>query len=234
MLISIVIPALNEENYIERTLKSARAQRTSHEIELIVGDGFSTDRTVEIAKKYADMIVLEKNRSAAWQRQAGARVANGEIIAFTDADAELPPDWVEKIVAEFSRDESLAMVYSPVGFFDMSGFEDSVSRFSFEFYASAFAFAGLHSPSGANMAVRKGLFEIAGGFDTSLSTCEDIDLARRLGSFGSLKFFRRNIVRVSPRRVKAVGYLNYAIYHIDNLIRFSLTGKSTNVYVPVR
>ncbi|MCR4335959.1 MAG: glycosyltransferase, partial [archaeon] len=90
MRFSIVIGALNEEKYIAKTLATANAQKTSHEVEVIVGDGYSEDKTVEVAKKLGAKVVLEKNRSAAWERNAGSRIAKGEIICFTDADAEIP------------------------------------------------------------------------------------------------------------------------------------------------
>jgi 1,2-diacylglycerol 3-alpha-glucosyltransferase len=96
-LVSIIIPALNEEKYIEKTLKSVRRQ-TYPKIEVIVVDNGSTDRTGEIAKKYANKVIVEEKRGIGIARNRGAKEAKGDILLFLDADTEIEKDCVEKIV----------------------------------------------------------------------------------------------------------------------------------------
>jgi len=234
MLVSVVIAALNEEDYIGKALETLRQQKTTHEFEIIVGDGYSTDRTVEIAKSYGARVVREKRRSAAWERQAGARAAKGDIIAFTDADAQLPAHWVQSIAAFFESNPKAAMAYGPVYFSDASSIERAMSQFVMDSCLFACSCAGLHNPVGSNMALRRDAFEKAKGFDTRLVTAEDLDLAKRIAHFGQVRYHTGLYVSVSARRVKKWGYMYYSAFHIANALRFHLTGKSQKEYIPVR
>ncbi len=234
MLISIIIGALNEENYIAETLRTARAQNTAHKFEVIVGDGYSEDKTVAIAKKYADKVVLEKNRSAAWQRQAASKVAKGEVLAVTDADVQIPSDWIQKIAEEFEKDPDLVMLYGPVYFSDTPKADRMFSKLMMNLLIGFTAIIGFHNPIGSNMALRRSAFEKVKGFNTSLVTCEDIDLARKMKKEGKVKYNSNFYVDVSARRVKKWGYLQYGLFHMLNALKFHLTGKSRADYAPVR
>ncbi|HZX33898.1 MAG TPA: glycosyltransferase [archaeon] len=234
MLVSIVIGALNEEKYIGHALKTAKKQKTRHKIELIVGDGFSEDLTVEIAEKYADRIVKESNRSAAWERQAGVRVAKGEIVAITDADADIPHDWIEKIASEFGKDKSLVGIYGPVYFSDAGSFQKTLSKIAMAVFLRATAFLGLHNPIGSNIAFRRSALMKVKGFDTSLVTCEDLDLVKRISKEGRVKFCPHIYVNVSARRVKKWGYMKFTLFHVLNALNFHLFKKASRKYEPVR
>ena len=234
MLISIVIGALNEERYIGQTLATAQNQKTSHKTELIVGDGYSEDKTVQIAKDHGAKVVMEKNRSAAWQRQAGSKIAKGEIICFTDADADIPDNWVEQIAIEFGKDKKLVMVYGPVYLSDTPSWQKTLSKIVMDSYLSILALVNLHNPIGSNIAVKRASFEKVGGFNTSLVTAEDLDLAKRMKKQGTLKFSKEVFVNVSARRVKKWGYLRFTFFHIINGLKYHFTGKGAKKYEIVR
>ena len=79
-MISVVIPAYNEEKYLEKTLN-----RLPKNLELIVVCNGCTDKTAQIAKKYAKVIsISDKNVSKA--RNLGAKNSSGKILIFLDAD----------------------------------------------------------------------------------------------------------------------------------------------------
>lgn len=78
MNVSIIIPTYNEEDYIENLLKSIKRQDYNDDIEVIVADAFSSDKTVEIAKQY-DCIVVDGGLPAVG-RNRGAEVATGEFL----------------------------------------------------------------------------------------------------------------------------------------------------------
>jgi len=103
MDISIIVPTYNEEKCIEENLKSIKNQKTNLNYEIIVSDCESDDQTVEIAKKYADKIVVSKKRSPAYARKAGALIAKGGILIFIDADTKILPDYVEFIFRKFEK-----------------------------------------------------------------------------------------------------------------------------------
>jgi len=97
-VISVIIPALNEEATILDCLESLAAQsipRTAYEI--IVVDGGSSDRTREYARLVADQVIPQKRAGIGGARGDGARAANGDILVFTDADTHHPPSWLETI-----------------------------------------------------------------------------------------------------------------------------------------
>ena len=85
---SVIVPALNEEAQLEETLLAARAA-LGPDVEVIVVDGCSQDRTKEIAAKHGTAIAAKRCRGA--QLQAGARAATGGILVFLHADTRLPP-----------------------------------------------------------------------------------------------------------------------------------------------
>jgi glycosyltransferase involved in cell wall biosynthesis len=94
--ISVIIPTLNEGDYIESALQSL-AEQTYQGFELIVKDGLSADDTVEIAKGYADLVVSGKDVSIGDARNKGARRANGDVLAFLDADTSLDKHALELV-----------------------------------------------------------------------------------------------------------------------------------------
>ena len=90
--ISIIIPTLNEEKYIENTLKALKNQDYNGKYEIIVADGMSKDRTVKIAQKYADKVIKVKKPGISAGRNAGAGIAKGGIFLFIDADTIVFPN----------------------------------------------------------------------------------------------------------------------------------------------
>jgi rSAM/selenodomain-associated transferase 2 len=97
--ISVVIPALDEERAIPSTIASCRAAGAC---EIIVADGGSSDRTVEIAGRLAD-VVLSARRGRARQMNAGAAAARGEILLFLHADTLLPPGGIGQVADAMGR-----------------------------------------------------------------------------------------------------------------------------------
>ncbi len=96
-MISIVIPALNEERALPATLGQVVAQ--AGEFEVIVVDGGSDDATRDIARGHAGVRLVEAPRGRARQMNAGARVAGGEWLLFLHADTLLPADGLARIAA---------------------------------------------------------------------------------------------------------------------------------------
>src|ERR1700757_501797 len=102
MRFSVVIPAYNEEKYLPRLLDSIDAARANYsrgrdQIEVIVADNDSTDRTAEVAVAHGARVVHVAKRRIAAARNGGARVARGEILCFIDADSSIHPRTFEAI-----------------------------------------------------------------------------------------------------------------------------------------
>ena len=103
-IVSIVIPAWNEEEYIAHTLEALRNQTFPRKhTEIIVVDNASTDRTAELARIYgADKVVSESRKGTNFARQRGIDESAGDIVAFLDADCVPPSEWVEKMYVKLS------------------------------------------------------------------------------------------------------------------------------------
>ena len=161
MAVSVVIPALNEEKFIGDCLKALRGQTVPAEI--IVVDNGSRDRTVEIARDYADMVIEAPGVRIARLRQIGAEAASGDIVATTDADTFAPPTWLENLLRHFD-DPGVVAVGGPVRVLDHGPVK--------ELYASGLsAIASTGLLLGANMAFRREALFKAGSILPAIVEC---------------------------------------------------------------
>ena len=102
MIISIIIPTYNEEDYLPNLLDSIKSQNFD-DYEVIVADANSTDRTREIAESYGCIVV--DGGLPAVGRNNGARVAKGEYLLFLDSDLELTDDYLRNVLYEFKMEQ---------------------------------------------------------------------------------------------------------------------------------
>lgn len=210
-MLSVVIPAYNEENYIGQCLESLTKQDTKEPFEVIVVDNASTDRTAEVAKSCAGKLNLrvireeKKGRGAA--RAAGFRVAHGEIIFSTDADCMPPPEWLATFCAELKRHPEAVAVTSPLTVQDCSSLKNRILNLqSFLIYLSR-ALTGHFWLYGYSFAITREAYVSAGGFDPEADAMEDVDLSFRVRKVGKIRFFRSLRMPVSGRRFQEHGLL---------------------------
>ena len=109
-MISIIIPTLNEEKVIKKILENL--SRCSGEKEIIVSDGNSSDKTVEIAKQYTNKVIVyagETRQTIGGGRNVGAGAAKGEFLVFLDADISItdPNDFFSRAESFFLKDKNL-------------------------------------------------------------------------------------------------------------------------------
>jgi glycosyltransferase involved in cell wall biosynthesis len=199
-LISVVIPALNEERFIERTLLSLMNQDFKN-YELIVVDNGSQDRTAQVAERFGARVVFEPTEGVGYSRQAGFMVTEAPIIATTDADTIVPPNWLSRILNEFDSDPELVAF----GGFHSLYNGPFLARFAVRYlifipWIFDRIFSGGWTLSGANLAVRRKAFLQIGGFNTKLNLGEDADLSQRLRHVGGVKLDMGFRVETSGRR----------------------------------
>ncbi len=105
MKFSVVIPAYNEEKVVAKAIASLRKQNIPRaDFEIIVVDNNSTDKTSEIARKAgADKVLKETQKGTNFAREKGFEASEGTIVAFLDADSEVPTDWLLGIEKDLSR-----------------------------------------------------------------------------------------------------------------------------------
>lgn len=206
IIISVVIPSYNEEERIERCLQSLQSQDLPREeYEIIVVDGGSKDKTREIAEKYADQVFIQTSPKVGGARNDGAIRARGEIVATTDADTILPPDWLSRIRRGFSNPD-VVMVYGPV-----TPVEKTIKNRLYLFFANTFAYFGYITGTvlftlGCNSAFRTEVFREAGMYRVS-DAGDDLEIAVRMRNLGRVQFDRRLKVSFSMRRYDQFGAL---------------------------
>jgi len=207
----VIIPALNEEDNIASSVRSAAG---AHEV--IVADGGSVDATARIALSLgARVIEAEKGRGA--QMDAGAGAAKGDVLLFLHADTILPPLWAALVEEALSDDDAVA------GAFRLA---IGSRRPWFRFIEVAVSFRcrvlGLVYGDQAVFAAREAFFR-AGGFK-SLPLMEDVDCVKRLRRLGRVKLLE-SAVTTSARRWETRGLLAASIVNLTMLF-FYFAGVS--------
>ena len=222
--VSVVIPAYNEEKNIARCLEALSEQDFSLPYEIIVVDNNSADKTSDIAHRFGVKVLLEKKKGVGHARQTGFDQAKGEIIASSDADTIQPKDWLTKIYQLFKKYPRLVGVSGPFVFIDKGRF---FNRFVKMLTPSIIVLdkimgRGKNHYTGMNFAVRKDVFKQVGGFNTNLRFGEDIDLSKRMGKVGRIRFTPKLRVLTSSRRWQVNKEL---ITYLTNYFNAALTGK---------
>jgi glycosyltransferase involved in cell wall biosynthesis len=178
--LSIVIPAYNEEGHLTNCLNSIKTQ-TVKPAEVIVVDNNSTDKTVEIARRFKFVKVLtESKQGVFYARNKGFNSAKHPIIGRIDADSILNDDWVENVLNIFQKSETQAAT-GPAHFYDMplapkNYIVDHVVKKPLYKFDKQFPFL-----FGTNMAIRKSAWDsIKPKVCDDKRIHEDIDLAIHL------------------------------------------------------
>lgn len=199
--LSIVIPTLNEEKYLPRLLDSIKSQRFS-DYEIIVSDGQSTDKTVDIAKANGCRFIVSDKKSPAHQRNEGAKVAAGETILFLDADNVLPANFLDKAVAEFAGKRlDVAGFYlnfnSPKPIYYLFTTFYNIGCFMFQLFCPVSV--------GVGIMVKKESHIKAKGFDESIFIGEDYDYTKRISKSGKYRMISSTYLNFSVRRLEKEG-----------------------------
>jgi glycosyltransferase involved in cell wall biosynthesis len=202
MKISIVIPAFNEEKYIGRTLESVNKLDTGgREVEVVVVNGGSTDRTAEIAASYGAKVVNEPHKGIGFARQEGLKAAKGEIVVFTDADTIVPSDWLTKhINALTNNDYSCSYGTYRVDKGNFPYFQ--ITNYIQPAIVALANRLGIFLAGGQNIGCRREKALKIGGFDEKLEQLEDADFVRRMKTVGKVVFLPNCVVLSSGRRSK--------------------------------
>lgn len=169
-LVSVIVPTKNSERAIARCLISVKNQ-TYHKIEIINIDNNSTDKTKEIARKYAK--VYNKGPERTFQRNFGAKKARGEYLFFIDSDMELTPNIVKECVKLASKYDAIIIEENNIG----STFWSRCRSFEKKMYIG-------DEDIVAARFFRKKVFESLGGYDEELLLNEDISLHQTIKSEG--------------------------------------------------
>lgn len=208
--VSVVIPAFNEEFYLEDCLRSLRNQDFRGAVEIIVVDNNSTDRTPIIAAAAGATVLFEERRGVCQARQRGTEHATGDIIVSADADTIYEPDWLTRIVAWFGQHPAGVAVGGPCYFHDGPKWGLRLQKMLFGVVSMVQRTGGpVIYVTATNFAFRRAAFP---GYDTRLTQGGDeLDLLRRLRKNGRVAFDSSNAARTSARRMEEGVVYNFAV-----------------------
>lgn len=231
MKLSIVIPAYNEEAYLPACLESVLLQAAKYqegEVELIVVNNASTDKTSEVVASYPRVkLVNEPNKGLTNARQAGYLASTGELIANIDADVLMPEGWIGKVLAEFEKNDKLVALSGPYILYDKSFLFNAGVWFYYlmGYVAHLVNQYVLHIGAmlqGGNFILRRSALEKIGGYNMAVQFYgEDTDMATRIQKVGEVKFTFSLPMRTSGRRLSKEGTLKTAYKYAINF--FSVT-----------
>ena len=234
-VLSLVVPVRNDANRLRRCLETLQTATANVPTEIIVADNGSTDDSAAVGARAGARVVALPDRRVAEVRNQAAATAQGQLLAFIDADHEIDRGWGEAAMKAL-EDSSIAAVgaqyHAPANGTWVQQAYDLLRR---------------HQPGNrpvewlpsGNLVVRKDAFERTGGFDATLETCEDVDLCQKLtGNGGRIMAVEgmRSVHLGDPATLKAL-YFGELWRGRDNVrvsLRVPLTVKSAvGVAIPI-
>jgi len=196
-VISFIIPAYNEERLLGRTLAAIKLAATALDepFEIIVADDASTDRTAEIAIEHGAVVTSFCHRQIAATRNAGAKVARGEMFLFVDADTIVSKAAVLGAVK--------AMRNGAVGGGCAFRFDEPLPNYARVFQAFAvLLYRVLKLASGAFLFCTRDAFKSVGGFNERLFGAEESVMSQALKRCGRFVVLRASVT-TSGRKLRA-------------------------------
>ncbi len=208
--LSIIIPVLNEEDYIGNILRYLQTQCTHHVKEIIVVDGGSTDKTTEIAQEEGVKLIRSKPGRAV-QLNIGAQNASGDIFYFLHVDT-FPPAHFEKMILK-----ALSEGYS-AGCFQMRF--DNNSRFLNFFAWFTRVNHRLCRGGDQSLFISRELFDKSGGFNENFRIYEDTEFIVRISKLGRFKILPQMVI-TSARKYEKVGMIrlqyHFGVIHLKHM-----------------
>jgi len=215
--VSVVIPTLNDEPTLSKCLSSISNQDIS-DIEIIIIDGGSDDRTIDIAENYNCKILTERKGTISYAREVGVEAATGEFIAFTDADCVVPEDWLSTLLQHFDDEGEVAAVGGP----NVTPSNDTSFAKSVGDVLSLLSSAGsrygqkggevkeiYHNPT-CNVVYRKKIITEVGGFNHNLVTVDDEEMDFRIRKNGYTILYTPNAEVLHYRRPTTRSFVKMA------------------------
>jgi len=177
---SIIIPAYNEEDYLQATLTALQEamQELDYSGEIIVVDNNSSDRTAVIAAARGANVVFEAINQISRARNTGARSAQGRYLVFVDADTHVPLALLQQALANLESGKIIGGGACVAG--------DIPLHFSLQLLLKFWNFISIHTRNAAGSFIycRRDAFETVGGFSVAVYASEEIWLSRTMKKLG--------------------------------------------------
>ncbi|MBI5568276.1 MAG: glycosyltransferase family 2 protein [Chloroflexi bacterium] len=197
-VVSIIIPAYNQAQYLPYALRSALAQTLTAWEAIVVDDG-STDNTREVAASFDDArirYIFQANQGLSGARNTGVRAAQGAYLAFLDSDDELTPEFLRVCVEALTADRALGAVHTATQFIDQAGAvlpHEDAQPLAGEAFQHKLCQGGFFPP--VSVMARADCVREAGLFDTTLTSLEDWDVWLKIARRHPMRGLGQPLVR---------------------------------------
>jgi glycosyltransferase involved in cell wall biosynthesis len=225
-VVSIIIPAHDEEHYLGDTLEALHQQSYPY-FEIIVVANGCKDRTAETARDRCDKLIELPERALGKARNTGAAKARGDLLIFLDADTRLEPHALDVIASEFTPGHSAATV---------KGRPDilKLRYMLFYVYKNFLHRFHLHCGSSGVICCWRDQFKEVGGFDPELQVRENSELIERLKQFGPYRFIGTTAAVTSMRRYEKTGAAKGAWQWLKIWFQSLVSDLHHRTYDPIR
>ncbi|MFP3951485.1 MAG: glycosyltransferase [Candidatus Bathyarchaeia archaeon] len=227
---SFIIPTLNEEDNLDLCLESL-VNQTLDNFEVIIVDGGSKDRTVEIAKAYGfEVFEVEKKRphDVSSAKNIGVKKCTGSHVFFLDADMAVGPNCLEVLEKHF-RDGVIGVTLRVLPYKGtevenlMYEVNNILAKIADRMNFYQFSYFSCHCYD-------KKAFLKVGGFREDLLACEDLDLSLRVSDLGEYRVTDEAILWTNPRRLREWSYKGYVLKYLKFLFEYYLRDRINDYY----
>lgn len=238
--VSVIIPAYNEEHDLPATLASLAAQ-TTPPFEVLVIDNNSTDHTADVVRSWQRQLPMlqllhEPRRGVVFARNTGIRRATGDILARTDADTVLAPDWIANMTAFFAQPQhdTVVAVTGPHVYTGLPTWFSWLQNACFLWF-SRWLFGSVFL-TGPNMALRRRAVQQCRACQeqclSSFGYIEDADLGHHMREIGSLAYVPTMCVRTASDRLLLHPWTFFVLYPLRVLMTAWGRHRAAPIMVP--
>ena len=212
--LSIIIPTLNEQNYLPKLLRSIAKQNFEGKLQVIVVDGQSKDKTIAKAKKFKSLIhnleILKTKRNIGYQCNRGAEKAKYDLILFLDADVILPKNCLSLLIPKInSKERFVTSVFHKSSEFNL--IDNVFINVTFGLFLLVRLLGSPVLPGDFILTTKENHKKI-GGFKEGAVLGEDIDYGLRSVKDGAnYHLYLSTYALGSPRRARDIGRLKLFI-----------------------
>lgn len=201
-MLSIIIPTYNEADQIVQTISKIHAASNAKEIELIIVDGGSTDKTIDFANECGATIIESEHKGRAAQMNKGASIAKGEILYFLHADSIPPQNFIAHILDAHKNGATSGCFRLA---FDYKHWFLKTQSWCTRFDVNAIRFGD------QSLFITNEAFKKSGGFREDLLMMEDQEIIHRIKKHGKFTIINA-YVTTSARK-----YLDNGIYRMQTI-----------------
>jgi glycosyltransferase involved in cell wall biosynthesis len=233
-LLSIIIPAFNEEKLLPQLLEQFPGELLdAMDAEIVISDGGSTDATVEIARASGAVVVEhteDRRQTIAEGRNRGAAAARGDVLVFINADVRISDS--RRFLGEARRLAGTAGIAGVTSVVHVFPEEETLPDRLFHLWHNAYVrflnFVGEGMGRGECQILTAEMFRRVGGYNPSMVAGEDYDLFRRVRKAGRIVMMPGVTVYESPRRFRKYGYIHILWGWSRNALAVIFRNKSSS------